>query len=886
MEWSEQKLQVFETPSRIATIQSLCRKAAIASVLFGCVVFIGWMFDIPILKALLSGLVSMKINACAVCMIGGMFVLLLHKQKVSLELWINECTIKLEVASSRLQEEIAERIQAQSALQRYKDIFEFTEHGLAIGAADGSVLEFINPTFARMHGFTVEELLGTPILDLYPPEYAAFIPEFVDIANQTGHFSFETVHYRKDGSTFPVLVELTAVKDADGKVLYRIATNSDITKRKLAEEEQCKSEQRYRFLADVMPQIVWTARPDGYLDYYNQRWYEFTGFVAGEGGDNSWKPILHPDDVELCLNRWYESVRTGEPYEFEYRFFDSKTNSYRWHLGRALPMRGAAGEIVMWAGTCTDIHDYKEAQKTLLKTHERLELKFQERTATLQAEIAERMKVEAELRALFTAMTDVVIVRDAQGRCLKIPPTNSMNLYKQSAAEMIGRTLHETFPRSVADTILSYIQQALKTQKTIHGEYSLIIEEREVYFSANFSPISQDAVILVARDITERKRAELHIQTLNAELEQRVIGRTAALRRANEKLATEVSERKQAEEALQQSEELIRIAVESTGLGTWDYYPLSGRLQWSARCKAVFGLPPEAEVSYDMFLSRLYPEDRERTDEIVQRCLDPNGNGEYNIEYRTLWPDGTVRWAAAMGRVYFNEQQPYRFIGTILDITERKLAEEQLKATLSEKIVLLKEIHHRVKNNLQIISSLLSLQSNYVDEPRTLEILQSGQNRVASMALIHEQLYQSEDFASINVSEYIKNLATNLFSSFDNYGSMISFQIEIPEIYLNIELAIPCGLIINELISNSLKYAFPQGKSGKIRISLISSDGNIILTFSDDGVGIPKKLDWQNTDTLGLKLVNALTNQIKGVLELHTNMGTEFKLTFPNKILQ
>lgn len=368
----------------------------------------------------------------------------------------------------------------------------------------------------------------------------------------------------------------------------------------------------------------------------------------------------------------------------------------------------------------------------------------------------------------------------------------------------------------------------------------------------------------------------------NANLYQELQSYSQKLEKQNTQLKAEMAKRQLVEEALQQSEERLRLAVEATRLGTWDVNPISGILQWSDRTKALFGLSSTAEVDYNVFLSYLHLEDRERIHQAVQEALNPNGTGEYKIEYRTIWPDGTVCWIAAQGRAFFNQdQQAYRFIGTVVDISSQKLAEEKLKAGLQEKVVLLKEIHHRVKNNLQIISSLLNLQSDYLDDPRTLELLKSGQNRVASMALLHEQLYQSEDFAKIDFAQYLRNLVTNLFSSY-NVSQRINLKITTDEIHLGIDEAVPCGLIINEIISNSLKYAFPSDRLGEVNINLTLTKNNlVILLIGDNGIGIPHNIDIKNTETLGLKLVRALTNQLGGDWEIHRETGTQFKITFP-----
>ena len=220
-------------------------------------------------------------------------------------------------------------------------------------------------------------------------------------------------------------------------------------------------------------------------------------------------------------------------------------------------------------------------------------------------------------------------------------------------------------------------------------------------------------------------------------------------------------------------------------------------------------------------------------------------------------------------------------LGISEDITERKTAEKELKRSLQEKEVLLKEIHHRVKNNLQIISSLLNLQEDYVKGDTTaVNVLRESQNRVISMAIIHEMLYQSKDLNHINFSDYVHNMVFNLFNSY-NVKETITPIINVDEIYLNIETSIPLGLIINELITNSLKYAFsPTNKNGEISISLKSYNNLYQLIISDNGLGLPEKIDIKNSQGLGLKLVNSLLKQLDGSINLDNSQGTKFTINF------
>ena len=216
------------------------------------------------------------------------------------------------------------------------------------------------------------------------------------------------------------------------------------------------------------------------------------------------------------------------------------------------------------------------------------------------------------------------------------------------------------------------------------------------------------------------------------------------------------------------------------------------------------------------------------------------------------------------------------------EIEERKSAEERLRASLAEKEVLLREIHHRVKNNLQIISSLLDLQFSKTDDEETLLALRSSQDRINSMALVHEKLYRTSDISRIDFAGYVESLIGHLSGSHMADPEQISFRMEIADVKLPIDKAIPCGLIINELVSNSLKHAFPEGRKGSVAIRLHADDrGVVTLAVADDGVGLPPGMDFRNTDSMGLQLVNMLTSQLHGEISFSGGEGTAFTITFP-----
>lgn len=216
------------------------------------------------------------------------------------------------------------------------------------------------------------------------------------------------------------------------------------------------------------------------------------------------------------------------------------------------------------------------------------------------------------------------------------------------------------------------------------------------------------------------------------------------------------------------------------------------------------------------------------------------------------------------------------------DFTDHKQAEEQIKQSLREKEVLLQEIHHRVKNNMQVISSLLNLQSEYIKDKQVLGMFKESRNRIRSMTLVYEKLYQSKDLARIDLKEYLEALVNELFRFYRIRPQKIALKIEAENVSLGVDYAVPCGLIINELVSNSLKHAFPQGKRGEIRVSLRSTgEDELKLVVSDNGTGIPQDLDFRDTESLGLHLVRILAgNQLHGEIKLDRAGGTTFSITF------
>ena len=290
----------------------------------------------------------------------------------------------------------------------------------------------------------------------------------------------------------------------------------------------------------------------------------------------------------------------------------------------------------------------------------------------------------------------------------------------------------------------------------------------------------------------------------------------------------------------------------------------------------IFGIPKEKLIDKKLSEINVYTNiDKEIREAIKYRH---SRNFESNVttyNVQNLWISSTLT------PIYDEAGALKKLVVVDTDITAGKNMQKQIEASLKEKDVLLKEIHHRVKNNLQIIISLLNLQSGYIKDEATLKAVKDGQSRVRSMALVHEKFYQSDELSEIIFSEYIEKLCHFLYQSYGDKTDRIELQIIGDRIGLDMDTAMPCGLLVNEIVSNAYKYAFPGNEKGKILIELKKTNGKMKLLVQDNGVGFDEDFSLEKSESLGMQLIQALTSQLDGELKVSFENGTSFEISFP-----
>jgi len=312
-------------------------------------------------------------------------------------------------------------------------------------------------------------------------------------------------------------------------------------------------------------------------------------------------------------------------------------------------------------------------------------------------------------------------------------------------------------------------------------------------------------------------------------------------------------------------------------LGSWELDLINDELKWSETIYRIFEYDPQKfNPSYQKFLDRVHPEDREKVDSIYSNSLKERES--YQIVHRLKFPDGRIKYVEEHAEHFYEGDKPIRSIGTVQDVTQRELNKRKIKESLEEKKVLLEEIHHRVKNNLAVMSGLLQLQWFNENNEVVADKLQDSLNRINTIAKIHEQLYRSGRFLSVDLEENIERLSEDLLQSME-LNTEIALICNCDPVHLNMNQTLPCSLIANEVVTNIIKHANKERREGEIRIEITEDNNKVNLAIIDKGIGLPK--DSGNREALGEELIETLTSQLKGEYS-HKSLanGSIFKLQF------
>jgi PAS domain S-box-containing protein len=509
-------------------------------------------------------------------------------------------------------------------------------------------------------------------------------------------------------------------------------------------------------------------------------------------------------------------------------------------------------------------------------------------------------KNEEELEAIFNGANSGIAVLDKTGKIIRINRrVKEVGGYREK--EIIGKrfSLLKMFPPRSITKMLSVFNKLRKGQDVPPYEMELYTRKGEKIIVEVRNSILRkkgrfEGVIAILTDITKQRQAEAEV------LKQS---------KYNE-LRAEIW-KKSADPSLTEEKDLIQELLNTVGpfidVSRATYLPFNPErkafvteLQWY---KKKAGSSLGEDISLDLaknFFGRECVEIPKDIDKIKKTLVPSKAIKLYastklkrhKIKSYLVVPYGDID--RPKGIFTFSEckkerkwtELEKRILSEVVNIvsmkTEQIKAEQLIKTSLKEKEVLLREIHHRVKNNLQVISSLLNLQAQYLKNKQDLAMFNESKDRVRSMALIHEKLYQSQNLARIDFAGYIRDLIYRLFRSYEADSGKIDLKMDVKDVSLGVDIAVPCGLIVNELISNCLKHAFPDGKKGEIRVGLQSINMNEVeLKVSDNGVGLPDDFDFRESKSLGMQLVNILAeDQLGGMIELNRTEGTEFKIKF------
>jgi PAS domain S-box-containing protein len=780
--------------------------------------------------------------------------------------------------------DITDRKQVEEALhaseERYRTLTDFLPVSVFESTMDGT-LTFANRLSFKMFGIETADIKsGINVIDYIAPGQRDKAREnIVKLFAGKLQSSNEYQLLRKDQTLFPAMITASAVFDEKtGTPTGLRGVVIDLTDIKNAERALRESEELFRTLFNNANDAIFLheINPDGSPGQY----------------------VMVNDIACSRLQFRREDLLTLSPVDIVSPSHIGNIAA----ISRTIRLRGHA--------TFDAIHRRKDGTEFPVEISTHLfELHGRQLSLSIARDITERKQMEESVRASEQRLHAII---DGSSIPQFVINRNHEVIYWNKALEQYSgvrarelkgttnawKAFYDTKMPVLADLVLDNDIEKLpgwhegkyKASKKMTGAYEAIVffprfGESGTWLQINAIVIRDElgeviGALETLEDITDRKRAEDALQESYLDLERKVQERTTELSTLAIRLQDEITERNRVMEALAASEKKYRDLVEQIGDIVF-HVDQNGLLTYiSPHVLAAMGMTLE-QLPKVPVVDLVPPESRQYLVPIINSVLKARkvlSGFEVDIPYRDTKKIHVYEVNATPS---FDKNGEFTgYSGIARDITERKHLQDEVTSSLKEKEILLKEIHHRVKNNMQVISSLLSLQAKMVKDPSGRELLRESQNRVMSIALVHEKLYQSRSLARIEFSEYIRKVAENLFQSYGVPKDKIRLVINAQNIFLSINKAIPLGLILNELFSNALKYAFPHKRSGSITVDFSSGGGKYILTFRDDGVGLPEGIDLDNTSTLGLQLVSSLAQQIQGTVTLDRGGGTGFRIEF------
>lgn len=711
--------------------------------------------------------------------------------------------------------------------QQFQAVFEETFQFTAILTTEG-ILQAVNQTALNFGGFESSDVVNRPFWETYWWTIQAETQEQLKNAiAQTAAGEF--VRYQVDilgkkNTVITIDFSLKPVRDKTGQVVMLISEGRDITQLKQAAQQEL-NERTTEILESMTDAFVAVDR-DWNLTYINPQaeLLMFKGKRYNLLGKSVWKVY------RAAVNtRFYEELHRAAAERVTVHFEELYPPCDRWFEVHAYPAKDG------------------------------LSIYYRDITERKQAE-AELYRREQSFRALAENSPDAIIRFNRQLRCLYVNPATERITGMQAQTFISKINLGLGFPPELASLWRQKMHHVFETGQNEVLELEYLTPTGLRYFQMLIVPeFSQEGavelVLNIARDITELKIRERELQQLHVQLEQKT--------KLLDTVVDSTPDGLYLFDRAKRFTYINRTGLERLGRKEADVLGKTGE---------ELGFPQEIMTPHNARMETVFTSAQTLTGETS--FLNPETG---LLTYASYIFTPISKADACIEALLITHR----------DITDRKQVEEQLKASLQEKEALLKEVHHRVKNNLQVITSLLDFQAQKLREPQALEAFRVTQNRVKSIALIHQKLYQSDNLAKVNLADYIYNLTTHLIQSYTLNPDNITLQLNLDQVFSSLDTAIPCGLVINELVSNALKHGFPRNSQGTIWVELNSvgdvtpeqSTHQLRLVVGNDGIKLPELPNLHQAKSVGFQLIHALVQQLNGKIEIDRSRGTEFRIS-------